>query len=678
MLARVGFFCGAVSLTLGLALASPGCGSSGSGGSLDGSAGTGGGADSASGGSSGAAGQGGAAGSGAEAGNCSGIPLAASGVRDFDAKSIVVSGAVFLDGAPLPDQASSRGALWFRSLPAGERVELELESTGSATYSLRLAPGRYAVGYAGIAESCLDGPAPIFPCNDATVLEDVELVVDGNLDVNIPTAHVSGAITVNTAPMANAPAERGQLVFRHGDASTYAAPGSGVAGPASYAVTLVAGSYDIEWNGNSTLCLDDAAPPVPCNRGTLLQDIALSATGVVDVDVPMVHVTGQVRVNGSTMPNGSADRGSIAFSLGDSTLATKSFGSSGAATYVASLLPATYRVIWNGNEATCPNLAGPAAPCNSGTLLDAIALDNDGVLDIDVPAATVTGNVTIDGAPMSSASAARGELRFQAEAEGAEPATVVTFGPSGAGTFQTTLLEATYRVSWHGNASLCDGTVAPPVPCNAGTVLDNLALGGNGNVDVDVSTVVVQGAVTVNGSPMSDAGGERGHLSFTLANDDEEEEYAAPAFGATGPAHYLLRLITGTYRVDFHGEPARCVDPTPASVPCNGAVLMSNLALTTSGVLDLDAPAITLQGAVTLDGTPMPNASLDRGTLELLRIGSDTVTTRAFQTLGAATYALTVAPGNYVVTHAANSALCGTGAPAAVPCTDQVLAGCAE
>jgi hypothetical protein len=100
------------------------------------------------------------------------------------------------------------------------------------------------------------------------------------------------------------------------------------------------------------------------------------------------------------------------------------------------------------------------------------------------------------------------------------------------------------------------------------------------------------------------------------------------------------------------------------------------MTLNTDGVLDIDIPAVKVQGSVTLKGAQMPLEQSDRGNLEFVLTRGGSISTDNFGAGGAVTYSVTLIPGNYTVIHRANPSLCnGSGHPK-VPCLDQVLAGC--
>ena len=110
-----------------------------------------------------------------------------------------------------------------------------------------------------------------------------------------------------------------------------------------------------------------------------------------------------------------------------------------------------------------PTACDGPMPCNGGPLKSGVNLMNDGVLDIDIPAVKVTGNVTLKGAALPDANVGRGSVEFALN--DGTPATSKSFGNSGTGSYALTLLPGRYIVLYEGNPKQCDPTVLPSVPC---------------------------------------------------------------------------------------------------------------------------------------------------------------------------------------------------------------------
>jgi hypothetical protein len=673
MLVKTGWL-GAAALCLGVY----GCGTGGgSGGApLDGGAAFGGAGGALGGGAGmgGAAGAGGAAGSGAAGGSsskCSGIEITSSGNLDLDAKSVLVSGAVSLNGGAFPDLGDYRGALYFDNLDTGDRLDLDLGVSGPASYAARIPPGQYDIGYEGNGSGC-DTPGWPLPCNDGTLLKNIAISGDGALDVDVPAVHVQGGVAINGQAMPAASGDRGQLEFDlDGGGSAYTAS-FGPSGPASYQIALLAGSYTIRWSGSSSLCESGGVSPVPCNYGPVLKGVSLTSDGALDVDVPTVHVQGTVAVNGQAMPSANGDRGQLEFDLdGGGSAYTKGFGASGPGSYQMTLLSGSYSVRWSGSSSLCESGAGSPVPCNDGPVLKGVSLTSDGALDVDVPTVHVQGSVAINGQPMPGASGDRGSIEF--DLDGGGSATTKSFGPSGAASYQITLLSGSYSLHWDGSSSLCDADTPSPVPCNDGPVMKNVSLTSDGALDVNVPAVHVEGSVRINGQAMPNADGNRGSLEFEL--DGGSSGYTKD-FASTGAASYQLTLLAGGYTVSWDGNSSLCDAETPSPVPCNYGPVLENLALMSDGALDVDVPTVTVNGNLTLDGQPLPPADTDRGNLDFSLVNGGSAASRSFLGSGPTSYQVTLLAGRYVVSHRSSSDLCAPGSPLGIPCLDQVLAGC--
>lgn len=496
------------------------------------------------------------------------------------------------------------------------------------------------------------------------------LMTSGALDVDLAAVDVSGQVTVGGAALP--PTGRGsiELVAIEGGARhLLSLAGSG---PFTYAVTLPPGVYDVVYVSDGC----PASGVMPCGGGTIMRDVALEASGSLDIDIPVVSIQGAVTVNGATMPAATSGRGSLAFASLELPIGTASgaavsegFASSGPATYAVRLVPGRYQVLYQGNNALCVSDAA-AVPCNGGVVMAEVALTTSGSLDVDVPTVTVRGDVTVNGAPMPNESSERGALVI-AHAGDDSGAGLVTkgFGSDGPASYAVSLVAGTYDVTFVGNSALCLG---PPslVPCNAAKVATGVDLTASGSLDVDVPAVTVHGDVTVNGAPMASEESSRGALNFAPVGALEGQGVRTRELGTSGRAQYSLRLVKGRYVVMFEGNGSLCITGVP-EVPCNAGVVVNDANLAASGALDVDLPAVTVQGAVTVNGAAMPTESFDRGALSFAR-GAHVWLTPSFATSAPATYAARLLAGSYTVGFAGNPGLCAEGATQ-VPCNSAAL-----
>ncbi len=593
---------------------------------------------------------------------CQGTPLTTDGVLDLDLKMVTITGAVHLNGGALPSEAGSRGSVIFTEKKTGSSASVPLRTSGPINYALSLAPGIYDVSFAANAVLCAGASTPQMPCTGGPLLKDVSLTADGALDVDIRSVSVSGNVTLNGQALPAQSSSRGRLSFGIKGGSAATTRDFGSSGTFRYAMTLLAGSYEVSYLPSGA-CDGKSSPAMPCNGG-VVSTIVLSSSGALDVDLQAIKVNGAITVNGAALPSTASARGQMSFALESGTEAAFSLRSSGAVTYALTLLAGSYDIRFLGNAALCDGTTAPGMPCNGGSLRK-IALTSSGTLDLDIPMVKVSGSVTVDGSPVPSAAAERGRISFALE-QGVPLS--LAMRSSGAVRYAVSLLPGQYLVRLDANVQLCDGTTAPPVPCVSGDLLAS-TITADGNLDIDIHRIEVSGRVTLKGQPIPAQPGSRGRLLFSL---DGGGQAFAP-LGNSGDAHYLLALLPGKYVVGYEANPGLCGGSAPPAVPCNGGAL-TTAEITSNGALDVDIPAIQVSGRVTLRGQVLPASTAERGPLNFVR--SDGTAAAKLGSSGEANYKLTLIPGNYAVIHLPSPQQCDGVKASALPCTGQVLIGC--
>jgi hypothetical protein len=562
---------------------------------------------------------------------CSGRTLTQSGVLDLPLSSVHVTGAVTLAGQPLPlpSGATSRGGVMFSGGPSSSLSFAVLPSAGSATYDLWLAPGVYDVSYYGDATWCASG-APPLPCNSGVVKKAVTLTTSGVLDLDVPPpVMVAGAVTLNGAAMPSG-VDRGSILFGGVELPL------GSSGPAHYQATLYAGNYEVDWDTHTPVC---DGGPLPCMNAVLKNNVTLTSSGALDVDVPAVQVAGTVTLNGATLPANAGGRGALYFTRagGASSGASVDLGASGAATYRATLVPDTYDVAYSSPGGSCGNLP---LPCNSAVVKPHVALTTSGALDVDVPAVTVTGAIKLKGAALPDAGADRGRIAI-------DGALTDSLGTTGAAQYRMMLVPGTYDVRYFADG----GCAAFPMPCNGGVLKSQQSFQSSGVFDIDIPSIQITGAVTLNGATLPDRAGNRGQIEWGGTA-------AAQTLGTSGAGQYRLTLLPGTYDVSYAPSDAGCDGST---FPCVGGFLKQNVAVDHDGALDVDVRSIEINGAVTLNGGALPGGA-DPG--ELL-FNSTPVA------MVAPTYRATLMPGSFIVQYRSGAACSGPW-----PCSGEIVFGC--
>ena len=496
------------------------------------------------------------------------VNLRSDGVLDVDISMVRVTGQVTLKGQSLPAEDGDRGHMVFVLQGGGQAVVEAFGSTGAFNYEIPLLPGIYQLRLDSNEGLCHAEGTGQMPCIDGLLYDDLNLSNDGVLDVDIPTVRVQGQVFLEGQPLPDENLGRGQLAFVNvasGDALTVDLE---TRDPFNYEIVLLPGAYAVDYEGNPALCTEDLAQ-LPCNSGRLLSGLVLQNDGVLDVTIPVVHVSGQVSLKGAPLPSENAARGELVFSLAGGGLATtEPFGQSGAYSYDLTLLPGTYDLHFQGNPGLCVGNSPSQMPCNAGVLLSDLDLHNDGVLDVDIPAVSVSGLVTLAGGVLPNESQNRGELVFILGQSGVASK---PFGNSGGFSYQMTLLPGIYDLSFNGNVAFCVEQTAAQMPCNTGVLFSELSLLNDGALDVDIPVVRVQGQVTLEGAVMPGESSDRGQLGFQLRDGST---ISGRSFGTSGSVTYDLRLLPGNYLVVHQANEGLCTPNTEPQVPCTAQVLL--------------------------------------------------------------------------------------------------------
>jgi hypothetical protein len=128
--------------------------------------------------------------------------------------------------------------------------------------------------------------------------------------------------------------------------------------------------------------------------------------------------------------------------------------------------------------------------------------------------------------------------------------------------------------------------------------------------------------------------------------------------------------LSGDYDVAYAGATNAC---GAGQLPCNAGVFKRAVALHSDGALDLDVPAITVTGTVTLNGAAFIGAN--RGELSFARVGDAAYPLPLSGSDDS--YRVVLMPGNYVLSYDAASVRCQANIDDTTPpCTGQIIRGC--
>jgi hypothetical protein len=261
----------------------------------------------------------------------------------------------------------------------------------AGNYTAQALPGTYDLYYVlqGLAT-----PGALTPRNsNAKLITGVVIpAATGTvLNIDVPSAVISGAITINGRSGNGGSA--GNLYLRNvtGDEIRI-----GLTSAQSYSLRVVPGTYDLYYQGSTSVA------SVPANTKVKIKSdvvVASSGTTVVDIDVPAVPVTGIMTFGGvpETSRAGEGDFGRLY--LRTATGDEVALGTTDSGSYSVQAVPGTYDVFYRYGR------GGPLAPRNVNAKVKSgviIAPSGATVLDIDVPSVPVNGTLKVAGVNSSS------------------------------------------------------------------------------------------------------------------------------------------------------------------------------------------------------------------------------------------------------------------------------------
>jgi len=426
------------------------------------------------------------------------------------------------------------------------------------------------------------------------------------LDIDIPSALVTGTLKMNGTTV-NATTGTGILSLRTAGGDVVPL---GTTSASSYSVRVVPGTYDLVYQGGTT----GAAAPV--NTAAKLRTVTIgdpAAITTLDIDVPSVLVTGTLKINGATFMS-TTDAGVLTLRNGTDVV---TLGSTSAGSYSVRVVPGSYDVYYKSTE------QGPVAPHNFAAKLQSVvvAAGCTTVLDIDVPAAYISGTPKIAGAAVATVADA-GTLSLRTGAGDS-----VTLG-STTGPYLVKVVPGSYDVYYQ---SAAPGVTAPR---NSLAKLQSVVVAATGNttVDIDVPSVVVSGTLKINGATVASTA-DGGNLSLRTSAGD------IVALGNTATGSYSVRVVPGSYDAYYQSTAAG------ATAPRNTLSRLQPVAVAATGAttLDIDVPSAAISGTVKINGATVAIQN-DAGLLSLRTDAGDTV---PLGMTSAGQYSVRAIPGTY-------------------------------
>lgn len=444
-----------------------------------------------------------------------GVTLLADTDFDVTVTAISVSGAFSLNGAPFPNTSYESASISLRDRKTDALVPLG--DTHAGSYAVLLIPGFYDVVY----EHRTGGS--VIPKNSlATIAANVSLQKSQTYGISVSSVRVTGAFLVNGAAPPATAYDTGLVTFV--DTSNGAAAVLGETMDQSYEVNVVPGTYDV---GYQLVAGGDSV--VPANKNARLpRGVGFSANATYDIDLPSIHVYGDITIGGAAPPATAYETGYLRLRAGEDSVV---LGLSHDAAYSKRILPGVYDVEW---ELVA---GGTLVPRNHRGHVATKTFPGSTLWDLDVPVARLTATVKLNGEPFSLSPSGTAIVSLEDRANG----DVVAVPTDGAGGLDGLFVKGRYRIlySHDGGAEL---------PVNQLAVLrKKLDLLADRSTTIEIPARSLSGAFTLDGAPFPGQVGESGAIQLFATRSGD-----SLTLGGTHEGEYSIVVLPGEYEARYN------------------------------------------------------------------------------------------------------------------------------
>ncbi|HEY7373171.1 MAG TPA: hypothetical protein VIF57_13495 [Polyangia bacterium] len=476
------------------------------------------------------------------------VKIAGASVLAYDVpRPVTVSGTITLAGAEFPPGSGGgpRGKVVFREKASGDIQAFPIADAGPGTFSGLVLPGRYDVTFEDLTTAARypagsDGPL---------LASNVAIAADRTFALDVRLATISGRLTVSGAALPDSPGlvTRGRISLSDArGAVPYQLP-IAASGPGVFSAVVYPGTYDVTFHTEN----DEGLQVLPANVDTpIATSVAITGDGTLAYDLSLATVSGTLTVGGVAPPDAEVPRGNVVLTdaLGHQQWIPVS--SSGPVAFSGKVFAGTYDVKY---QAANPALRG--IPVGAAPVATAFVVKADRTLTFDLPVATLSGTVTLGGAPLpdSPAVSNRGYVVLR---NGVVGDGVYTFaaGKTGPAPFSATIFAGSYTMTFETTNSVA----LQGLPVYSRTVIaPEIAITGNNVVlPSDLTVVKVSGSLTLGGGPVPDTTGGRGDVVF---HDRLTNDLRRFSVTGVGPATFSGSVFAGSYDVTFQGANAYLV-----------------------------------------------------------------------------------------------------------------------
>ena len=512
---------------------------------------------------------------------CGECPPITAVVHDIELTYVDFSGEYLLgDGAP-PVIEYDDANIWLENARTGDRVRVG--NTHELAFSVRVTPGIYDLIYE------VESPGARMPHNPRVSLGKIALFASLARDIEIPVARVSGEIMLDGEVPPQQEYDDGNVFLR--DRESGAEVLLGDTGELGFAVNVVPADYDIVYR------VESPGPKVPRNDGAVLGTLSAGAGAVsLTVDIETVPLAGEFLIGSQTPPATEYNDGNVWLESGDGGRVY--VGNTHDLSYDLRVIPGTYDLVY-------VHESGVDVPQNQHAVF-AAQRSAVSLTQIDVPMVALSGTINLDGASPPQDEFDDGVVYLASAADGSDD--VAVLGNTHDGAYQVNVIPGSYAVYYA--LETAGGTVPENKRARIG---EGLSFDADTSHDIDITTVSVTGALTIDGAQPPSSVYEDGRIYLRNATSED-----SILLGSTHEGSYAAVVVPGEYDVFYTQE-------VGGQVPSNQNAMLRSESIQASVVLDLDVASIDLEGRVLVDGAPAPNSPANGGQLYLRSVDGDSV-----------------------------------------------------
>jgi hypothetical protein len=256
------------------------------------------------------------------------VEVIEGGNTPIDIPQVMLSGALTINGEMPPVSEFDDAVVHLQGAHNDDLVSLG--NTHDGGYQVNVIPGVYDVYY---SQETAGGTVP--ENKRARVQTDVLVDGDGVLDIDVEAVAISGLFTLGGEPPPTSVYEDGSIYLRNMATDDAVLLGNTHSG--GYSAIVVPGDYELFY-------VQEVGGSVPSNQNAALMGVTIVGAMTLDVDVPVVDLSGEFLLATGPAPDSANDGGQLYLRAnnGDSVLLGNSF----APAYAARLVAGTYGIYY--------------------------------------------------------------------------------------------------------------------------------------------------------------------------------------------------------------------------------------------------------------------------------------------------------------------------------------------